>query len=348
MQRKCCAHCPGDVTRTGEPAREHACDVPGYVAGSLTTQQEGSCFERFATARKCHSDNLQHQPIFTEGLEQMQNDACRCEEDVKRLIDVECRSRELSRVHRYAPALGCKEPTTYMDLAICWETPTDPLYEPRKAVHVDGSDGGPAPAVFTLVQHEPSQVDLRDGCIPGRSGRDRQRCGDECAHVRKADAEMEGDELCRHLDSVSLSPAGGKKVVARPPVGAAARKKRAEFLRHCATNVGHELPKKTCKVRSASCLQKRGCTVVRAKNNGLVPTLDAGGRALQVPRPRTPYARRAFCIDTLAPPFSVVNGCRDADFPEHWRLTSVYQQSYRNPRKMREGRTLIHYDRSFV
>ncbi|KAG7199318.1 hypothetical protein KM043_018168 [Ampulex compressa] len=52
-----------------------------------------------------------------------------------------------------------------------------------------------------------------------------------------------------------------------------------------------------------------------------------------VPRPRTPFARRSFCIDTLAPPFSIVNGCRDADYPEHWRLMSIYQQSYKNPQK---------------
>lgn len=66
-----------------------------------------------------------------------------------------------------------------------------------------------------------------------------------------------------------------------------------------------------------------------ARKNGLPPM------KMTVPRPRTPFARRAFCIDTLAPPFSVVNGCRDADYPEHWRLMSVYQQSYRNPQKRR-------------
>lgn len=68
------------------------------------------------------------------------------------------------------------------------------------------------------------------------------------------------------------------------------------------------------------------------RRNGLPPVRTT------VPRPRTPFARRAFCIDTLAPPFSVVSGCRDADYPEHWRLMSVYQQSYRNPQKRRTRR----------
>jgi len=66
--------------------------------------------------------------------------------------------------------------------------------------------------------------------------------------------------------------------------------------------------------------------------NGLPPM------KMTVPRPRTPFARRTFCIDTLAPPFSVVNGCRDADYPEHWRLMSVYQQSYKNPQKRKARR----------
>lgn len=93
------------------------------------------------------------------------------------------RKKELSRVHRYAPALGCKKPATYMDLAICWETPLDPAYEPRRPVHIDGSDGGPAPAVFTLVQHAESQTDLRDGAIPARPALQAEEC--RCTETRR-------------------------------------------------------------------------------------------------------------------------------------------------------------------
>lgn len=82
-----------------------------------------------------------------------------------------------------------------MDLAICWETPVDPIYEPRRATHIDGSDGGPAPAVFALVSHEDSQVDVRDGCIPGQQENQQQEeeeeeeddevhdCHDKCQQV---------------------------------------------------------------------------------------------------------------------------------------------------------------------
>lgn len=43
-----------------------------------------------------------------------------------------------------------------MDLAICWETPMDPVYEPRRPTHIDGSEGGLAPAIFALIQHTPA------------------------------------------------------------------------------------------------------------------------------------------------------------------------------------------------
>jgi len=56
---------------------------------------------------------------------------------------------------------------------------------------------------------------------------------------------------------------------------------------------------------------------------------------MMVSRPRTPFAKRTFCIDTLTPPFSVMKGYRDTDYPEHWRLLTVQQQSYRHPQRRR-------------
>jgi hypothetical protein len=46
MQRKCCSHCPLGV--------EEPVPVP---------QPTASCIERFATAKKFHAENLQHQPL---------------------------------------------------------------------------------------------------------------------------------------------------------------------------------------------------------------------------------------------------------------------------------------------
>ncbi|XP_023317738.1 uncharacterized protein LOC106660296 isoform X1 [Trichogramma pretiosum] len=392
MQRKCCAHCPGSVTRTGDPIREHDCGLPVYVSGNLRVRSVlddhdghdddedeaadrdrehrdepshatkttvlGSCYDRFATAKKFHAENLQHQPlpdrvddaIFTRqrpALDPSMRDIVkRCQKIVPRRQALLRKKEQHSRAHKYAPALGCKKPKTYMDLAICWETPIDQSYEPKKASHIDGSEGGPAPAIFTLVSHATSQTDVRDGCIPAMKADDDCSCeqGQTCKKCiqkqQQHQQSVDGEDLCRNMDSIRLS---------NEP--AQAKSKRAMFNRHCATcNKGSAAKQRPSlhRVRSTASLEKVACGQVVAKKTNGLPTHASHSypkHGTQVPRPRTPYARRSFCIDTLAPPFSIVHGCRDADYPEHWRLTSIYQQSYRSPVKMRDAKTIINYDR---
>ncbi|KAM8720963.1 hypothetical protein ACLKA7_006926 [Drosophila subpalustris] len=56
----------------------------------------------------------------------------------------------------------------------------------------------------------------------------------------------------------------------------------------------------------------------------------AAGRVLVVPRPRQPYAKKNYDIDTLVPPFrSQGGGAGQGGYPEHWRLASVYQHAYK-------------------
>ncbi|XP_011498776.1 PREDICTED: uncharacterized protein LOC105362929 [Ceratosolen solmsi marchali] len=330
MPRKCCSHCP----------RRSSGSVS--LAHPIT-----SCIERFVTAKKFHAENLQHQPlpdrvddaIFSASVRAEDPYMCEAVKRCQRIVPRRQpgRRKDLPRSSHYGPALGCKRPTTYMDLAICWETPPDPAYEPRRAPHIDGSDGGPAPAVFTLVQQPEPKVDVHNGSIPGLEKGDeeheeteatRNRCCQDCDKCLKdrgkADSEAKEVMLCKSLDSMNLTDERSN----------ASKTRRANSQRHC---LGcpqlskAEAPART--TRSALCPRKP------VKSNGLPSRL-------QVPRPRTPYARRTFCIDSLAPPFSVVAGCRDTDYPEHWRLTSIYRQSYRNPKKMRETRTLLKYDRT--
>ncbi|XP_017114281.1 uncharacterized protein LOC108137202 [Drosophila elegans] len=55
-----------------------------------------------------------------------------------------------------------------------------------------------------------------------------------------------------------------------------------------------------------------------------------GGRVLVVPRPRQPYAKKNYDIETLVPPFqSQAGGAGQGGYPEHWRLASVYQHAYK-------------------
>ncbi|XP_049794932.1 another transcription unit protein-like [Schistocerca nitens] len=53
----------------------------------------------------------------------------------------------------------------------------------------------------------------------------------------------------------------------------------------------------------------------------------------KVPRPRAPFAKRCYSIDTLTPPFSLWPG-QQGGYPEHWRLASVYQHAFK-PIEMR-------------
>ncbi|XP_072158731.1 uncharacterized protein [Bemisia tabaci] len=50
---------------------------------------------------------------------------------------------------------------------------------------------------------------------------------------------------------------------------------------------------------------------------------------LHIPKPKTPFAKRSYSIGTLVPPFSLWPGTTGQDYPEHWRLASVYQHSYK-------------------
>ncbi|ALC49596.1 CG3081, partial [Drosophila busckii] len=60
------------------------------------------------------------------------------------------------------------------------------------------------------------------------------------------------------------------------------------------------------------------------------PSCGAAGRVLVVPRPRQPYAKKNYDIDTLVPPFrSQGGGAGQGGYPEHWRLASVYQHAYK-------------------
>lgn len=51
-------------------------------------------------------------------------------------------------------------------------------------------------------------------------------------------------------------------------------------------------------------------------------------KVIYVPRPKQPYKKKNYQIDSLAPPFSSWTG-RGDEFPNHLRLSSIYQQAYK-------------------
>lgn len=60
---------------------------------------------------------------------------------------------------------------------------------------------------------------------------------------------------------------------------------------------------------------------------------------VKVPKQRDPYAKRNYDINSLSPPFSMWKGASCHSYPEHWRLASVYQHSYK-PVEARKGHLL--------
>lgn len=61
-------------------------------------------------------------------------------------------------------------------------------------------------------------------------------------------------------------------------------------------------------------------------------------KVIYVPRPKQPYKKKNYQIDSLAPPFSSWTG-RGDEFPNHLRLSSIYQQAYK-PMESRKRRFL--------
>ncbi|XP_044757636.1 uncharacterized protein LOC123315826 isoform X3 [Coccinella septempunctata] len=59
-----------------------------------------------------------------------------------------------------------------------------------------------------------------------------------------------------------------------------------------------------------------------------LPRKQVSKNIIRVPRQKKPYASKNYSIDSIAPPFSLQKGKRE-DYPEHWRLATVYQHSYK-------------------
>ncbi|XP_043518504.1 uncharacterized protein LOC122533142 [Frieseomelitta varia] len=349
--QKCCAHCPGKLIAS--ESESHACCQPRYVSGNLRIsslnknvsdgtrkrdvkedlpeplpENRLACYDQFAVAKKLHAENLEHQPlpdrvddsVFKNVKPQERCDAvpsrkyCRyCEHEVE--------DRSTSLAKRYGPVLGCKKPKTKMDLAICWETPLNPVYEPSRPTHIDGSEGGLAPAIFTLVQHGSSSRLVHSGTSRSDKGCKCCRCHcklqEDSNYSRNKNNKSTKcccDCLCKGLNEMKVS----KKVQVeeRPTAG---------HFRKCVA----------CKSQTRN--TREDPRLIKSAV-GLALGTEKPGRGYQrgeskatISKSKSSFTRKSFCIDTLTPPFSVVNGCRDADFPEHWRLMSVYQQSYKNP-----------------
>ncbi|XP_058465248.1 uncharacterized protein LOC131438889 isoform X2 [Malaya genurostris] len=80
--------------------------------------------------------------------------------------------------------------------------------------------------------------------------------------------------------------------------------------------------------------------IPQSNSSGNITSFDRGisnshrknrPRNFFVPKPRDPYIRKNYVIDTLAPPFAFWK--KGSGYPDYWRLISVYQHAYKPAEK---------------
>lgn len=86
-----------------------------------------------------------------------------------------------------------------------------------------------------------------------------------------------------------------------------------------------------CEMKNVSLTEKRPKTEYKMAFKAGVPQKNVSrcyNYVLKVPKQKIPYKFKNYVIDSLAPPFSLQK-VRRQEYPEHWRLATVYQHSYK-------------------
>lgn len=245
---------------------------------------------------------------------------------------------------------------TPIELAICWDlSPENPKDEPKRTKHLDGSNGSLAPAVFSLV-HTPKDEDTsRKSSIsthesgpvfeklPLQNPDDKEFVLDQSKtpYIRRTSKETikSNDSKKRSksaynlnnnletADEETLSCIHCNIHQSTPNLSDRSEKKQ-KYSRMCMA----------CKMKNVSIKDRR----LREKHNEYKIALKAGvphvsrirfnnrndRYKLTVPKQKNPYSPKNYAINSLAPPFSLQKDKRQ-DYPEHWRLATVYQHSYK-------------------
>lgn len=74
--------------------------------------------------------------------------------------------------------------------------------------------------------------------------------------------------------------------------------------------------------------------ILKDENNNIPDIVPSNqgqkSKVVYVPRPKQPYKKKNYQIDSLAPPFSSWTGASgQSEYPNHWRLASIYQHAYK-------------------
>lgn len=253
---------------------------------------------------------------------------------------------------------------TPIELAICWDlAPVNPDDEPKPTTHIDGSNGSLAPAVFALV-HSPKEENVsvkssrKSSAASSKSSQNPQNPVFD--HLQPGDTT---DEALPFLDRPTTthgrdrrkSSSVKSRVQSAPNIHQICKEdKMVQYLEtHLTKKRTHEnSPNVNCSTHCKKGLpNSRLCMACEMKNIKLkdthqkpeykmafkagvpqppriVSTAAKATLLFRIPRQKDPYRKKNYSINSLAAPFSLQKDKRQ-DYPEHWRLATIYQHSYK-------------------
>nr|CAH7760880.1 unnamed protein product [Callosobruchus chinensis] len=236
-----------------------------------------------------------------------------------------------------------------MDLAICWDlTPVDPNDEPKPPPHIDGSNGSVAPAVFTLV-HTPKEDEEKrkdeencdgiHGCGPmfehtdkGEDSKDyffhRTKSPRDSVHENTRRSSESSGAKSRAKSAYNVNPESSLRSRAKSATNVHEIEKRSNSRSNskssCSSNnVYKSTPNLNnnddTRCNGVNCRKKQRmlfnkyCMACELKKNPLKDT-----------RPKADY-KMAFKAGVP----QKTKACNREEYPEQFRLATVYQHSYK-------------------
>ncbi|XP_050299108.1 uncharacterized protein LOC126737997, partial [Anthonomus grandis grandis] len=222
-----------------------------------------------------------------------------------------------------------------IDLAICWDLcPENVADEPKPPAHIDGSNGSQAPAVFSLV-HTPKdegdnervpKCDGVHGCGPifdhgAKANQEKEFIFDR-PKTSKCSSETSGKSEKKRSKSAhdrqeENKPAGGNSSSCS---SSSAKGKRTHHRHRSTPNLselsGEKSETPPCKQHSCKKLGKRLCVACELN---------------KLPREQGAKQKTEYKMAFKAGVPQKFNREKREDYPEHWRLATVYQHSYKPP-----------------
>ncbi|KAH0819807.1 hypothetical protein GEV33_002985 [Tenebrio molitor] len=239
-----------------------------------------------------------------------------------------------------------------IELAICWDlTPENPNDEPKRTPHIDGSNGSLAPAVFSLV-HTPKEEEESTGTVdsgPVFEKRPVKDPRDKDFVLDRPKTSLPQDQKRRTSGESSKSGGSLGKKRAKSAYNLDEEEEERKSCSNCSQNEVHQSTpnlsdKKgkhsrmcmACEMRNVSLKDRRAKNEYKMAFKAGVPQKCVSRPSynriarcnFNVPKQKDPYSPKNYAIRSLAPPFSLQKDKRQ-DYPEHWRLATVYQHSYK-------------------